>query len=107
MQTLRTIGILIFDDGEVLVCTGAFLLAEAGLLRGLRATTHWNSIAWMREQYPDIKMLSDKRFVDEGKIITSAGVSAGVDMSLHVISRLHGKETALWTAKRMEYHWSG
>jgi transcriptional regulator GlxA family with amidase domain len=87
------------------VCTGAFLLAEAGLLRGLHATTHW--IEWMRNQYPEVKMLSDQRFVDEGRIITSAGISAGIDMSLHVIARLHGKETAHWTASRMEYNWSG
>jgi len=89
------------------VCTGAMLLAEAGLLRGLHATTHWNWIEWMRNQYPDVKMLSDTRFVDEGRIITSAGISAGIDMSLHVIARLHGNETALWTARRMEYTWSG
>jgi transcriptional regulator GlxA family with amidase domain len=87
------------------VCTGAFLLAEAGLLRGLRATTHWNSIDWMRHQYPAVTMLSDKRFVDEGRIITAAGISAGIDMSLHVVGRLYGRETALWTAKRMEYDW--
>lgn len=89
------------------VCTGAFLLAEAGLLRGLRATTHWNSIEWMRSQYPEVKMVSNTRFVDEGKIITSAGISAGIDMSLHVVARLYGRETALWTARRMEYTWSG
>jgi len=89
------------------VCTGAFLIAEAGLLRGLRATTHWNSIEWMRNEYPEITMLSNARFVDEGRIITSAGISAGIDMSLHVVARLHGNETALWTARRMEYSWSG
>lgn len=89
------------------VCTGALLLAEAGLLRGLRATTHWNSIEWMRSQYPEVKMVSGARFVDEGRIITSAGISAGIDMSLHVVARLYGKETALWTARRMEHTWSG
>jgi transcriptional regulator GlxA family with amidase domain len=89
------------------VCTGAFLLAERGLLDGRRATTHWASVDWMRQQYPAVTMLADTRFVDEGHIITSAGISAGIDMSLHVIARLHGSETAAWTARRMEYEWSG
>ncbi len=145
---LRTVGILIFDDVEVLdfcgpfevfstarggqgtqrerhnqrlldwiveqnrrtelttsVCTGAFLLAERGLLDQHRATTHWGSVEWMRGNYPNIAMLDDQRVVDEGRIITSAGVSAGIDMSLHVVSRLYGIDTARWTARRMEYDW--
>lgn len=90
------------------VCTGAFLLAERGLLNGRRATTHWASVAWMRETYPALEMLADQRVVDEGHIITSAGVSAGIDMSLHVVERLYGAEVARWTARRMEYDaWQG
>lgn len=85
------------------VCTGAFLLAEHGLLDQHRATTHWNSIEWMRSTYPAITMLDDQRVVDEGHMITSAGVSAGIDMSLHIVARLHGIDTARWTARRMEY----
>jgi transcriptional regulator GlxA family with amidase domain len=89
------------------VCTGAFLLAERGVLDGRRATTHWASVDWMRQQYPGVRMLADQRVVDEGNVVTSAGVSAGIDMSLHVVSRLHGSETAEWTARRMEYdYWS-
>lgn len=87
------------------VCTGAFLLAEAHLLDGRRATTHWLSIDWMRDTYPGVDMLSTERFVDEGHIITSAGISAGIDMALHVVARLHGQETAAWTAREMEYDW--
>jgi transcriptional regulator GlxA family with amidase domain len=87
------------------VCTGAFLLAERGLLDGRRATTHWGSVDWMRSEYPTVSVLGDRRVVDEGRIITSAGVSAGIDMSLHVVARLHGIETAAWTARRMEYDW--
>lgn len=87
------------------VCTGAFLLAESGLLDQRRTTTHWNSVEWMRENYPAITMLNDQRVVDEGHIITSAGVSAGIDMSLHIVARLHGTDTAKWTARRMEYDW--
>lgn len=89
------------------VCTGAFLLAERGLLDQRRATTHWGSVEWMRENYPAITMLADQRVVDEGHIITSAGISAGIDMSLHVVARLHGIDTARWTARRMEYDWRG
>ncbi len=85
------------------VCTGAFLLAERGILDGKRATTHWASVDWMRDQYPAVTMLADARFVDEGHVVTSAGISAGIDMSLHVVGRLHGDEAARWTARRMEY----
>ncbi len=85
------------------VCTGAFLLAERGILDGRRATTHWASVDWMREQYPTVTMLADQRVVDEGHVITSAGVSAGIDMALHVVGRLHGSDVAAWTARRMEY----
>jgi transcriptional regulator GlxA family with amidase domain len=85
------------------VCTGAFLLAERGILDGKRATTHWASVDWMRENYPGVTMLADERVVDEGSVITSAGVSAGIDMALHVVARLHGAGAAEWTARRMEY----
>ena len=88
------------------VCTGAFLLAERGLLDGRRATSHWASIEWMRQQYPDVLMVKDERVVDAGHIVTSAGVSAGIDMALHLVARLHGREIAGWTARRMEYDWT-
>jgi transcriptional regulator GlxA family with amidase domain len=88
------------------VCTGAFLLAESGLLDYHRATTHWGSIQWMKETYPSVEMVADERVVDEGHIITSAGVSAGIDMSLHVVSRLFGASVSAWTARQMEYNWT-
>ena len=87
------------------VCTGSFLLAERGLLDQRRATTHWASIDFMRQNYPAVQMVADVRVVDEGQVITSAGVSAGIDMALHVVERLHGREVAAWTARRMEYDW--
>ncbi len=87
------------------VCTGAFLLAEAGLLGGKRATTHWGSVPFMRATYPDVTVEENVRFVDEGRVVTSAGISAGIDMSLHIIARLHGADVAAWTARRMEYRW--
>ena len=89
------------------VCTGAFLLAANGLLDGKRATTHWASIDWLREHYPAIDVRADERVVDEDRIVTSAGVSAGIDMALHVLARLHGQEVAAGTARGMEYDWSG
>lgn len=85
------------------VCTGSFLLAEAGKLDGLQATTHWASVDHMRETYESISMQEDTRFVDQGRVITSAGISAGIDMSLHIVERLHGADTAAYTARRMEY----
>ena len=85
------------------VCTGAFLLAATGLLDGLRATTYWSAVANLGDRYPAVTPVDDVRFVDEGWVITSAGVSAGIDMSLHVVARLHGEEAADWTARLMEY----
>jgi len=60
----------------------------------------------MREQYPAVTMRADTRYVDEGHVVTSAGISAGIDMSLHVVARLHGPEAARFTARRMEYEWA-
>jgi transcriptional regulator GlxA family with amidase domain len=85
------------------VCTGAFLLGAAGLLDGLRATTHWTTIDGLRTRHPTTDVLANARVVDEGEIITSAGVSAGIDMALHVVRRLHGDEVARRTAHDMEY----
>lgn len=87
------------------VCTGAFLLAEIGLLDGHAATTHWGSIDRLREGYAGIDVRENVRFVDEGTIITSAGISAGIDMALHVVERLHGMDAARATARYMEYDW--
>jgi len=85
------------------VCTGAFLLGAAGLLDGLRAPTHWSTIDGLRTHLPTTDVLADARVIDEGEIITSAGVSAGIDMALHVVRRLHGDEAARRTARDMEY----
>ncbi len=90
------------------VCTGALLLAKTGLLKGLSATTHWGSIDTLQNLAPDTHVYPDKRYVDNGKIILSAGVSAGIDMSLYVVSRLLGEEQASKTARHMQYdHWTG
>ena len=85
------------------VCTGAFLLAKAGLLKGLNATTHWMDLDDLETNYPDITVCRNVNYVDNGHFVTSAGISAGIEMSLHLVNRLFGKDIALKTAKRMEY----
>jgi transcriptional regulator GlxA family with amidase domain len=90
------------------VCTGSFLLAKAGLLDGKSATTHWGSIQRMRDAFPALTVLEDTRYVDEGAVISSAGVSAGIDMALYILQRLFGTEAADATARYIEYdHWDG
>lgn len=88
------------------VCTGAYLLGAAGVLDGRRATTHWATIDGLRELLPQSDVRADERVVDEGEVITSAGVSAGIDMALHVVRRLHGDAVARATARGMEYDWA-
>jgi transcriptional regulator GlxA family with amidase domain len=88
------------------VCTGALLLAEAGLLEGLAATTHHGAIELLRKVAPHTTIQPDKRIIDNGRIIVSAGISAGIDMSLYVVAKLLGKDQALETAKYMEYDWN-
>lgn len=85
------------------VCTGAFLLAARGLLDGHRATTHFRQIERLRESHPAITVVEAVRWVDEGHFVSSAGVSAGIDMALHLVSRLVGPELATRTARAMQY----
>ena len=87
----------------VSVCTGAFLLAQAGLLNGKRATTHWMDTEVFQKQFPEVHMVGGMRFVDEGNIMTSGGVACGIELSLHIIKKYLGEETAKATARRMEY----
>lgn len=86
------------------VCTGAFVLAEAGLLDGQSATTHHFDYDQLAENYPALKVMREVRYVDNGKFITAGGVSAGIDAALHVVEKLCGREAANWTAQEwMEY----
>ena len=85
------------------VCTGAFLLAAAGVLRDQPATTHELSLARLAETHPDLEVRRDVRWADEGSVITSGGVSAGIDMSLHLVRRVLGIAALVRTAKDMEY----
>jgi len=87
------------------VCTGAFILAKLGLLDGRAATSHWEDIPDLRRAYPAIRVLEDVPFVDEGRIVTSAGISAGIGMSLHLVGRILGPDAARKTARQMQYDW--
>ena len=85
------------------VCTGSLLLAKADLLEGLAATTHHRALELLRELAPNTTIIENQRFVDNGKIITSGGIAAGIDMSLHVVGKLLGTAQAEQTAEHMEY----
>ncbi len=88
------------------ICTGAFLLAATGALDGRPATTHWEDQEELARRWPDIRVRTDVRWVDDGDIVTSAGISAGIDASLHIVGRLFGEELARRTAHQMEYTWT-
>jgi putative intracellular protease/amidase len=85
------------------VCTGAFILANLGLLDGQRATTHWGAVSRLRSAFPRVQVETGVRFVDTGRIVTTAGVSAGIDGALHVVQRLLGDDVAWETARYMQY----
>jgi transcriptional regulator GlxA family with amidase domain len=87
------------------VCTGAFLLAQAGLVDGLKVTTHWDDIADLRAEFPALDVAENLAWVDQGRVVTSAGISAGIDMCLHMVARVHDEELACTTARQMAYHW--
>lgn len=87
------------------VCTGAQVLAAAGLLKNKKATTHWATYDWLRSIEPDVDVQEGARYVDNGDIICSSGVSAGIDMALYVIERLHGADVAARAARNMEYEY--
>jgi transcriptional regulator GlxA family with amidase domain len=85
------------------VCTGSFLLGQAGLLAGRRATTHWKSLDRMRATFPDVIVEDHLHVVEDGAIVTSAGIAAGIDLALRVVARLCGVMVAQATARHMEY----
>jgi transcriptional regulator GlxA family with amidase domain len=97
------------DTVEIMasVCTGAFLLAEAGLLDGKQATTHWMDIDRLEREYPNVHVQRNVKFIDQFPIITSGGISAGINMSFYIVKKLLGEEIAAAAAKRMEYDING
>ena len=92
-------------DIALSVCTGAFVFAKNGQLDGIEATTHWGAIKQLRKAAPKTTVLENIRFVDNGRIVTTAGVSAGIDGALHVVAKLISFEIAKETARYMEYAW--
>ena len=92
-------------DVTASVCTGVFVLAAAGLLESERVTTHFEDVADLARRYPRLRVLEGRRWVDEGHFVTSAGISAGIDMSLHLVERLASRDLALATARQMDYDW--
>ena len=87
------------------VCTGSMLLGFAGLLDGLRATTHWRSLDWMAESFPSVTVERDQHVVEDGRLVTSAGISAGIDMALKIVARYFGEDIGRITARVVEYPW--
>jgi len=87
------------------VCTGAFLLAQAKVITNHTVTTHWEDIDDLKKNYPSLNIKKNVRWVDEDSIITSAGISAGIDMSLHLVSKIINEELAIKTAKQMDFDW--
>jgi len=87
------------------VCTGAFLLAAAGILRGLEVTTHWEDCADLGRAYPSMTVRQGVRWIEHERVMTSAGISAGIDMSLRIVARLAGQELAERTARQMDHEW--
>ena len=88
------------------VCTGSMLLGQAGLLDGRHATTHWRSLPWMRDSFPTVTVEEKLHVVEDGHVLTSAGISAGIDMALRVVGRYHGEAVARATARNMEYRYT-
>jgi transcriptional regulator GlxA family with amidase domain len=87
------------------VCTGALLLGAAGLLKGQAATTHWSAMDELRALPTEAEILPRARIVDNGRLVVSAGVSAGIDAALHIVCRLLGRQQAEATAREMDYDW--
>ena len=94
-------------DAEIVagVCTGSMLLGKAGLLNGHTATTHWKSLDWMRQSFPGVTVVDDLHVVEDGEVVTSAGISAGIDLALRVVALYHGEDVARSTARHMEYRY--
>ncbi|MGB2950363.1 MAG: DJ-1/PfpI family protein [Rhodococcus sp. (in: high G+C Gram-positive bacteria)] len=88
------------------VCTGAFLLAAAGVLDERPVTTHWEDIEELRSRWPDLDVRETVRYLDHGDIATSAGISAGLDLALHLVRRMESTDIATRTARQMDFHWS-
>ncbi len=94
-------------DVTMSVCTGAFLLAETGLLSGKSATTHHSSYRTLAMKYPDVHVQRGVRFVDEGALASAGGLTSGIDLAMHVVERYFGRDVATGTAYQLEYQGQG
>ncbi|MGE3767969.1 MAG: DJ-1/PfpI family protein, partial [Kofleriaceae bacterium] len=94
------------SDTTLTVCTGAFPLAKAGVFDGMEITTYYGAIEGLRALAPKARVTHGRRFIDNGRYITTAGVSAGIDGALHLAARIFGRRVADQTARYMEYHWT-
>lgn len=94
-----------FDKGVLMtsVCTGSLVYAAAGILAGRPATTYWSALDLLSQLDPSIELRPDDRFVDSGEVVTASGVSAGIDMALHLVSRLHSPERARQVKRDIQY----
>jgi transcriptional regulator GlxA family with amidase domain len=95
------------ESGKVIasICTGAFILAEAGILTSGDVTTHWEDQEELSRRFPNLQVISDKRWIRNSHAFTSGGISAGIDLSLHLVEILSSRDHAIKTAKQMEYRW--
>jgi len=85
------------------VCTGSMLLGKAKLLEGRRATTHWQSLDRMESSFPNVEVVYDEHVIEDGDVMTSAGISAGIELALRLVAKYHGEKVARNTARYMEY----
>ena len=88
------------------ICTGAFILAQAGIITNQEVTTHWEDQEELSQRFPELKVLPNERWVQSGNIYTSGGISAGIDLSLHLVEKIAGRNLAERTATQMEYKWN-
>lgn len=98
-------GLAATDTVMASVCTGSFVIGAAGLFEGKDVTTHWMARTKLEETFPTATVQHGARWVDAGQVVTSAGVSAGIDMALHLVDRFDGRTVALRVASAMEYPW--
>ena len=93
------------ESGKVIasICTGAFILAEAGILTSGDVTTHWEDQEELSRRFPNLQVIADKRWIRNSNAFTSGGISAGIDLSLHLVEILASRDLAIKTAKQMEY----
>lgn len=87
------------------VCTGVFVLAAAGVVSTHRVTTHWEDLGDLRRRWPSLDVDGSVRWVEDRRVFSSAGISAGIDLSLHLVARLTCPELAARTARQMDYRW--